>query len=131
MLPDRVAAIIIKDKKILLVTGYEEKFYWTPGGKIEGKESHENCLKRELFSELGIKPMSMKHYATSTLPNEIKGGEQINNYYLVQYKGKIKPRQEVTKTIWYSKLNFLDKKPLVSKGIEEFLIPKLIENGFL
>jgi len=37
MLPDRVAALIVKGKKLLLVTGYDEKFYWTPGGKIDGK----------------------------------------------------------------------------------------------
>ena len=131
MLPERVAAIIIKNKKILLVTGYEEKFYWTPGGKIEGKESHESCLKRELFAELGIKPTSIRHYAKFTLPNEIKGIEQVNHYYLVQCNGKIRPGSEVTKVIWYSKQNFLSKNPLVSKGIEEHLIPKLIEDNYL
>jgi 8-oxo-dGTP diphosphatase len=131
MLPERIAAIIIEDKKILLVTGYEEKFYWTPGGKIESEEKHESCLNRELFAELGIEPTSMEHYATFTLPNEIKGGEQVNHYYLVQYRGKIKPGREVTKTIWYSKQNFLEKSPQVSKGIEEHLIPKLIEDNHL
>jgi ADP-ribose pyrophosphatase YjhB (NUDIX family) len=131
MLPERVAAILIKDKKLLLVTGYEETFYWTPGGKVEGKESHEGCLKRELFAELGIEPTAIKHYVTFTLPNEIKGGEQINYYYLVQYGGEIKLGEEVTKFIWYSKQNFLDKKPRISRGIEEHLIPKLIEDKYL
>ena len=131
MLPERIAAIIIKDNKILLVTGYEEIFYWTPGGKIEGRESHESCLKRELFAELGIELISMKHYVTFTLLNEIKGREQKNNYYLVQYNGKIKSGGEVTKVIWYSKQNFLDKKPKISKGLETQLIPKLIEDRYL
>jgi len=131
MLPERIAAIIIKDKKILLVTGYEEKFYWTPGGKIEEGEEQESCLKRELLEELGIEPVSVKHYMTFTLPNEIKGGEQTNHYYLVQYKGIIKPDKELTKTIWYSKQNFLDKNPQVSKGIRDCLIPKLIEDNYL
>ncbi len=131
MLPERVAAIIIKEKKILLVTGYKELFYWTPGGKVEGKEKYESCLKRELFAEIGIEPISMEHYATFTLPNEIKGGEQVNHYYLVQYKGEIKPGEEVTKTFWYSKQNFLDKNPRVSKGVEQHLIPKLIKDNYL
>ncbi len=30
---DRIGAVILKDKKLLLVTGYEETIYWTPGGK--------------------------------------------------------------------------------------------------
>ena len=131
MLPNRVAAVIIINKKILLVTGYEGVFYWTPGGKIEGRESHENCLIRELFAELGIELESMKYYATFTFQNEIKGGIQTNHYYLVQFKGKIKPGQEITNIFWYSKQNFINKKPKISKGIETYLIPKLIDEGYL
>ena len=131
MLSDRVAALIVKDKKLLLVTGYDEKFYWTPGGKIDGVESHETCLKRELYSELNIKVTSFKHYLTITLPNQIKGGIQKNHYYLVRYNGKIKPKQEITKTIWYSKQNFLDKDISVSEGFTNEVIPKLIDNNYL
>ncbi len=131
MLPDRVAALIVKDRKLLLVTGYDEKVYWTPGGKIEGGESYETCLKRELYSELNIKVISSKHYMSITLPNQIKGEMQENHYYLVQYNGKIKPKQEITKTIWYSKQNFSDKDIPISEGFLNKVIPKLIENNFL
>ncbi len=131
MLPDRVAALIVKDKKLLLVTGYDEKFYWTPGGKIDGKESHETCLRRELYSELNIKVISFKHYISITLPNQIKGGMQENHYYLVQYNGRIKPKQEITKTIWYSRQNFSDKDLPVSEGFANKVIPKLIEDNYL
>ena len=131
MLPDRVAALIVRNKRLLLITGYDEKFYWTPGGKIEGKESHETCLKRELYSELNIKVTSFKHYLTVMLPNQIKGRMQKNHYYLVQYNGKIKPKQEITKTIWYSKQNFLDKDISVSEGFVNKVIPKLIEYNYL
>ncbi len=131
MLPDRVAALIVKDKKLLLVTNYDEKFYWTPGGKIDGEESQEACLKRELYSELNIKVTSFKHYLTIHLHNPINGGMQKNHYYLVQYNGKIKPKQEITKTIWYSRQNFLDKDISVSEGFANEVIPKLIEDNYL
>ena len=55
MLPDRIATLIVKNKKLLLVIGYDEKSYWTLGGKIEEKESHETCLKRELFLNSTLK----------------------------------------------------------------------------
>ena len=131
MFPNRVAAIILKDKKILLVTGYEEKFYWTPGGKVDGDENNESCLRRELASELAIEPVSIKHYITVTMQNEVKGGMQKNHYYLVQYGGEIKPGEEITKYIWYSRQNFLDKRPRVSEGTATHLIPKLIEDNLL
>ena len=120
MLPERIAALIVKDKKLLLVTGYDEKFYWTPGGKIEGEETHQNSLRRELFSELNIKVTSFEHHRSIMLPNQIKGGMQKNHYYLVQYSGKIKPSQEITKTIWYSKRDFLNKSISVSEGFASF-----------
>ena len=93
MLPERVAAIIIKERKILLVTGYKGTFYWTPGGRMEEKEAQEDCLKRELLEELSVTLTSMKHYITLTLLNEIKNEKQVNHYYLVSYKGKIKAGQ--------------------------------------
>lgn len=30
-----------------------DAYYWLPGGRIEGNESHESCLKRELLEETG------------------------------------------------------------------------------
>ena len=131
MLPDRIAASIMRDKKLLLVTGYDEKFYWTPGGKIEGEESHETCLKRELYSELNIKLTSFKHYLSIILPNEIKGGMQKNHHYLVQFKDKIKPKQEITKTMWYSRQDFINKSISVPEGFVNEVIPKLIRDNYL
>jgi 8-oxo-dGTP diphosphatase len=52
------AAIIERDGKILLAKRKKDdplKGKWEfPGGKIEGTESPEECLKRELHEELGI-----------------------------------------------------------------------------
>ena len=52
----RARAIIICDKKI--VSMYRERegrsFYTFPGGGMEGNETEEECLKREIFEELGI-----------------------------------------------------------------------------
>ena len=128
---DRVAAVIIKDKKILLVTGYDEKFYWSPGGEVEGKEAHEKCLKRELKSELNVDLISLKKYAEYESINEIKNKIQKSYYYLVKIEGELEPRDEVTKIFWYSKQNFLKKDIKISKGNENFLIPKLLKDNLL
>jgi 8-oxo-dGTP diphosphatase len=55
-----VAAIIVKDEKILCVQRPQHKFdylsykYEFPGGKIEEGESRKNALIREIQEELGI-----------------------------------------------------------------------------
>ena len=64
MLPERVGAVIIQDNRILLVTGYEELFYWTPGGKIEKNESDLECLNREIMEELGCKVFNTSYFKT-------------------------------------------------------------------
>lgn len=52
------AAILIKDGKILIarrsVTDRLSNKWEFPGGKVEGKETPEACLVRELMEELGI-----------------------------------------------------------------------------
>jgi len=131
MLPDRIGALIIRDKELLLVTGYSESFWWTPGGKIEEGETPEECLKRELFEELGINLKSMKEFFTIRDSNEALGEEQTVHYYLADYSGDIIPKEEITKTIWFSRQNFLDKAPRISKKLMNHVVPKLIEKDFL
>lgn len=52
------AAIIIRDKKVLIARRAQgEKFAgsWEfPGGKVEAFETPKECLRRELYEELGI-----------------------------------------------------------------------------
>ena len=59
----RARAIIIKDGKLLSM--YRERegrvFYTFPGGGLEGDESLEECVKREVYEEFGIiiKPLKL------------------------------------------------------------------------
>jgi 8-oxo-dGTP diphosphatase len=63
--PKRVtAAILRKDGKILIAKrqrgdAFEGKWEF-PGGKIEDGETPEQCLKRELFEEIGIDTIVQK-----------------------------------------------------------------------
>src|SRR6267143_6723906 len=52
----RVAAIIVRGTRILLVEHRKRgEHYWVlPGGRLEGLETLEAALKRELIEELGI-----------------------------------------------------------------------------
>jgi len=125
---ERIAAIILKNNKILLVAGYDESFYWTPGGKAEKGESHEKTLKRELKDELFIDIISMKNYIVYEAISEITGKRQKIYCYLVSYEGNYNPQKEITKIFWYSKQNFQDDNPKIAKGIKENLIPQLIKD---
>lgn len=70
----RARAIIIKDEKLLSM--YREKgdriFYTFPGGGMEGNESEEECVKREVFEEFGITVKPIKKLYTYESQNSIE-----------------------------------------------------------
>lgn len=129
MLPDRIAAVIIRNKKLLLVTNNNKNFYWTPGGKIEPGESHETALVRELQEELRVAMTSMKHYFMYKTINEATGKEQLVYCYFVNIEGEIIPSEEITDFAWFSQKKLLQTP--TTTGINKFLIPKILADGLL
>ena len=63
-LADGCMAIIIKNKKILILKEFRAAFnsyiYGLPGGMLDKNESPRNCIKREINEELGIKLKDIK-----------------------------------------------------------------------
>ncbi len=64
------AAIIEQDGKVLIAQRAKQDALqgkWEfPGGKVEAGESLQECLKRELFEELGIQAEVGAYFCTST-----------------------------------------------------------------
>ena len=120
-------AIIIKRKKILLVTGHGSEYYWSPGGGIEGNETPLEALNRELLEELGVKVSASKPYK-SYIIEETK--QKVDNF-LVETTGKLNPGSEVSDIFWLSRDNFINKKVNVSLGLSKILIPSLIKDKLL
>lgn len=114
-------AIIIQDKKLLLLTGHGADFYWTPGGGIEAGETADDALRREVKEELGVYITGFKHYLS------YEHDDQSVTSYLVSINEPIKIDNEITGYIWYTKGD-TDK---LSKGLESVLLPRLTEDGLL
>lgn len=77
----RARAIILQDEKIISM--YRERegriFYTFPGGGMEGNETEEECVVREVFEEYGIKIKPIKKLYTY----ENKNG--IEQFYLCEW----------------------------------------------
>jgi len=128
---ERIGAIIIKDKKILMVGDKRQEFLWTPGGKIEEGEDHRATLARELREELNVSLKKMTHYLQAEILNDTSGKMELSDYYFVEYEGEITPKKEIKKLHWLSKEEFINKKVGISSGSGTVLIPKLIQDGYL
>lgn len=127
----RVAGLLIKGGKVLLVTGYEESVYWTPGGKKENlNENDEITLGRELSEELNIKVLEANFFMEYQHPTR-EGKSAATRAYLVNWEGEILPQKEITKADWFGKTELKTNSPTISSSAREFLFPKLIEAGLL
>lgn len=125
---DRVAGLIIKDGKLLLVTGYNAEYYWTPGGKVDDNEDHEQALKREIREELGIEVNNLRYFTEMKYINPATNKPQTSYYYLVDMEGELKPAQEITGYRFCSAeelpkyTHFVNDDNLLSKLLEEQLV---------
>lgn len=86
-MPKRVAAVIIKDNKILLMRRIKEgqEYYVFPGGGIEENESAEDAIIREIKEEL---PLDVK---IDKLLFRIENRGQQELYFLIkEFSGTLK-----------------------------------------
>ena len=116
-----IRAIIIKDKKVLLVTGHGADFYWTPGGGVEPGETPQQTLRRELREELGVELLSMHPHSTY-----IDADQHVENYR-VEIDGPIRPGEEITGTAWYSTASGIQG----SHGFTTKVLPQLLRDGLI
>jgi 8-oxo-dGTP diphosphatase len=79
-----VAAIIVRNEKVLIgrrKKGSSMAQKWEfPGGKLEPGETHEICLKRELYEELGIEAEIGGFYSSGTFMPGSPGGIELLAY---------------------------------------------------
>lgn len=114
-------ALIIRNKKLLLVTGYNAGYYWTPGGGIKEGESPEDALHREVREELGTNIVSSERYMT------FHYNTQVVTAFTVEVGDDLRIGNEITNLIWYEKGD--DVK--LSGRLRHKMIPELTRQGLL
>ena len=128
---DKVGALILVDKKILLARPKDKGAFLIPGGKREGDESDEQTLRREILEELGTEITSMKHYGTFQ-DEAVFGGTVKIAAYLCSVKSKMKPQSEIEEIRFFGKdeLEPLGKDKIGSV-MKNHILPKLVADGLL
>ncbi|MBA4416670.1 MAG: 8-oxo-dGTP diphosphatase MutT [Syntrophus sp. (in: bacteria)] len=128
-----VAAIIIKEGMILIgkrKEGGSMAHKWEfPGGKLEPGETPEECLKRELFEELGVDVKIGEFYCLGRHMPESPYGIELLTYKVLYCSGSFKPiAHEEIRWVRPDELGLYEfphaDRPIVNKLIEESI------NGF-
>jgi len=117
-----VRGLILKNKKILLVTGHGADFYWTPGGGVESGETIVETLHREIREELGVVVTNFKPY------HSYEYSDQKVDNFIIEIEGDIEVGEEITGFAWYDSSSNLIKP---SNGFSDALMPQLINDGLL
>lgn len=129
----RAGAIIIKDKKILLVSDGGSGVYWTPGGRLNTGENYEAALFRELHEELGVKISTYKKYFDYVSPPVEVSGEFFPEteikYFLVEIEGAAKPSSEIGDLKWCNRNDVSSLK--LSNNTSRIIVPRVINDNLI
>ena len=127
----RVAAIIIENRKILLVRDEKADFFSMPGGSMEENEDHQSALAREIEEEIQCSILDMKYYYSFDLVNQSYQVPQTDHVYIVTIDNEPACSMEICELGWFSKEDILTKKVEVPPAFFKKLVPTLIEENML
>lgn len=133
MKPDyiKVGLLAVRDGRMLLCRKKRATAKLIlPGGKIEGRESHIECLERELREELGahVHAEALEHLGTYI---DVAAGEtkivQVE-LYRGSLIGEPAPTSEIGELVWFGSG---DDRARLAPSIVKQIIPDLIARGIL
>ncbi len=80
---DRVAAILIQDDAVALIERRrgQDLYYLFPGGRVEGTETLQDALAREIIEELGL------HVEAARLVAEVSYRGSVQHYFTSRVVG--------------------------------------------
>lgn len=123
----KIASVIVKDGKTLIVkmNGLDE--YISLGGRHEGDETHEECLNRESSEELNIRVSNPDFLGRFKDVSVLDQTPLVIDAYLVKTDDVPKPANEIENFLWIDK-NYNVK---IASVLEKYIIPELIKRGLM
>lgn len=102
----KAAAIIIKDRQLLVSRSKNRSFFIAPGGKLQKNETPEQAVIRELQEEQGIIVTENNLTFFGTFYAIAQGFEteqlklRMDVYSVVSYDGELSPQSEIEENKW-------------------------------
>jgi ADP-ribose pyrophosphatase YjhB (NUDIX family)/uncharacterized membrane protein len=101
---DKVAWVLIENKKMLCVRSKDKDLFYLPGGKREPGETDQQTLIREIQEELSVAldPQSMVLVKVFEAPADGQSPGVIvrMHCYKANYKGELTPQSEIAEMQW-------------------------------
>ena len=127
----KIAAVVIKDNKFLMVRK-EGKDIWTSlGGRIEENETEKQCLLREIKEEANCSAKILRKLGDFSAKAVFDDAMVHLSTYLVELDGKIDCIDSELAEIKFIDKNFKEQNIKPSPTIVEQMIPLCIKEGLL
>ena len=126
----KLAIVLMKEGRTIVVKKEGLDEYISLGGKHEGNETFEECLAREAMEELGIEisnPRLLGRYQDLTVDTGIP---IILDAYLAEAFGECKPQSEIVEYLWID-TDWEKQKIKLASILRKGIIPELINRGLL
>lgn len=132
----KISALLLNDKgQLLVVRGRGDDYYKAFGGKVDGAETDEECLAREVMEEGRVNVTSSKFYlAPPVIEVHGKPGVYFQaKFYLIEVDGApvANPEDNTEELLWISRADFEQGKYEIASALRDYAIPKLIMDGLL
>ncbi len=127
---NKVAGLIVKEGKLLLVRKFGTDQLIMPGGAVEQGESQVQALERELVEELGVEEATVNELiGTYKARAAFEAGLDVEiTLFHASLSGTPKPCNEIEEIVWHHP--FVSNHRL-SPIIRENILPGLREKGIL
>lgn len=132
----KISALLLNSQgQLLIVRGTGDDFYKAFGGKVEGEETDQQCLEREVLEEGNVKLTSANLYLEPPiLEVQNQPGKYFKvRFYLIEVDGEptVNPEDNTEELLWLSKTDFESNKYHIASALQQYAIPQLIKDGFL
>jgi 8-oxo-dGTP pyrophosphatase MutT (NUDIX family) len=121
------AAIVLKDRKLLVVRTVGRSHYFALGGKLEKGETEIECLRREVQEEVGCGITNLQYYATFAGPSTDKPKFVVMLCYRVELDREPRPCSEIESILWANTAS----KELIGSLLTEHIMPALAKDGLI
>ena len=125
---DKIALLVIKDRKVLMARSKGIEHFYMPGGKRDKGESDVECLVRECKEELGIDvdPTSAVLYGVFSSYAYVDKPLAKLSMYQANYTGTPTPTSEIEEIGW---LAYSDRQKAIGSG--RILLDELYWKGLI
>ncbi|MDV5170072.1 NUDIX domain-containing protein [Photobacterium rosenbergii] len=126
---DKLAWVLIKDGKLLVVRSKGKELFYLPGGKREAGESDQQALVREIKEELSVEldSKSIKYMETfiAQADGKAEGVSVKLTCYFADFSGELLPDAEI------EELKFIDGRDEAVCSVAALVVLKWLESKSL